>query len=91
MQVLGDGDRVVHCFERECSLQRRRQKIWEEAPSPAIDAATRHALASQRCDLRDAYAIAARELLEYLYDDATGEFFFIEMNTRIQVEHPLPK
>ena len=89
VQVLGDGNRVVHCFERECSLQRRRQKIWEEAPSPAIDAATRHALCESAVRLAQRVRYRGAGTLEYLYDDATGEFFFIEMNTRIQVEHPI--
>jgi acetyl-CoA carboxylase biotin carboxylase subunit len=89
VQVLGDGERVVHCFERECSLQRRRQKIWEEAPSPALDAATREALCASAVRLAQAAGYRGAGTLEYLYDDETGAFFFIEMNTRIQVEHPI--
>ncbi|HEX7968264.1 MAG TPA: acetyl-CoA carboxylase biotin carboxylase subunit [Stellaceae bacterium] len=89
VQILGDGERVVHCFERECSLQRRRQKIWEEAPSPAIDAATREALCASAVRLAESSAYRGAGTLEYLYDDETREFFFIEMNTRIQVEHPV--
>jgi len=89
VQVLGDGKNVVHCFERECSLQRRRQKIWEEAPSAAIDAATRAALCDSALQLARAVAYTGAGTLEYLYDDETREFFFIEMNTRIQVEHPV--
>jgi acetyl-CoA carboxylase biotin carboxylase subunit len=89
VQVLGDGERVVHCFERECSLQRRRQKIWEEAPSPAIDDDTREALCASAVRLAQRARYRGAGTLEYLYDDATGEFFFIEMNTRIQVEHPI--
>jgi acetyl-CoA carboxylase, biotin carboxylase subunit len=89
VQVLGDGERVVHCFERECSLQRRRQKIWEEAPSPALDAATRGALCASAVRLAESANYRGAGTLEYLYDDDTGEFFFIEMNTRIQVEHPV--
>ncbi len=89
VQVLGDGERVVHCFERECSLQRRRQKIWEEAPSPAISAATRAALCASALRLAEAARYRGAGTLEYLYDDDSGEFFFIEMNTRIQVEHPV--
>ena len=87
--MLGDGARVVHCFERECSLQRRRQKIWEEAPSPAIDDATRQALCASALRLAERARYRGAGTLEYLYDDETGEFFFIEMNTRIQVEHPV--
>ncbi|WP_431511525.1 acetyl-CoA carboxylase biotin carboxylase subunit [Variovorax sp. DAIF25] len=89
VQILGDGQRVVHCFERECSLQRRRQKVWEEAPSAAIDAATRAALCESALRLASAVAYRGAGTLEYLYDDDTREFFFIEMNTRIQVEHPI--
>ena len=89
VQVLGDGERVVHCFERECSLQRRRQKIWEEAPSPAIDDVTRQTLCASAVRLTERAGYRGAGTLEYLYDDDTGEFFFIEMNTRIQVEHPV--
>ena len=89
VQVLGDGKRVVHCFERECSLQRRRQKIWEEAPSPALDEATRQALCDSAVKLAEAVRYCGAGTLEYLYDDESREFFFIEMNTRIQVEHPI--
>lgn len=89
VQILGDGKRVVHCYERECSLQRRRQKVWEEAPSPAIDASTREALCSSALRLAEAVAYRGAGTLEYLYDDETRDFFFIEMNTRIQVEHPV--
>ena len=89
VQILGDGQRVVHCFERECSLQRRRQKVWEEAPSAAISEATRAALCESALRLSHAVAYRGAGTLEYLYDDDTREFFFIEMNTRIQVEHPV--
>jgi acetyl-CoA carboxylase, biotin carboxylase subunit len=89
VQVLGDGERVVHCFERECSLQRRRQKVWEEAPSPAIDEAIRKALCASAVRLAERAHYRGAGTLEYLYDENTGEFFFIEMNTRIQVEHPI--
>jgi acetyl-CoA carboxylase, biotin carboxylase subunit len=89
VQVLGDGERVVHLFERECSLQRRRQKIWEEAPSPAIDDATRQALCASAVRLAESAAYRGAGTLEYLYDEEAREFFFIEMNTRIQVEHPV--
>ncbi len=89
VQILGDGERVVHCFERECSLQRRRQKIWEEAPSAAISEATRAAMCEAALELARAVAYRGAGTLEYLYDDESAEFFFIEMNTRIQVEHPI--
>ncbi|MBI6952131.1 acetyl-CoA carboxylase biotin carboxylase subunit [Pseudomonas sp. CCOS 191] len=89
VQVLGDGKHAVHLFERECSLQRRRQKIFEEAPSPVLDAQQREALCASAVRLTEALGYKGAGTLEYLYDDATGEFFFIEMNTRIQVEHPI--
>jgi acetyl-CoA carboxylase biotin carboxylase subunit len=89
VQILGDGEHVVHCFERECSLQRRRQKIWEEAPSPAIDQDARDALCASAIRLVERARYRGVGTLEYLYDEDTGEFFFIEMNTRIQVEHPV--
>ncbi len=89
VQVLGDGERVVHCFERECSLQRRRQKVWEEAPSAAIDDVTREGLCASAARLAERAGYRGAGTLEYLYDDDTGEFYFIEMNTRIQVEHPI--
>ncbi len=89
VQILGDGINVVHCFERDCSLQRRRQKIWEEAPSAAIDAKTREALCASAAKLARAVSYSGAGTVEFLYDDETREFFFIEMNTRIQVEHPI--
>ena len=89
VQVLGDGNDVVHCFERECSLQRRRQKILEEAPSPALNPATRERLCESAVRLARSVHYRGAGTLEYLYDDESGEFFFIEMNTRIQVEHPI--
>jgi len=89
VQILGDGKNVLHFFERECSLQRRRQKIWEEAPSAAIDTRTREAMCSSAVALARAVSYSGAGTLEYLYDDESQEFFFIEMNTRIQVEHPV--
>jgi acetyl-CoA carboxylase biotin carboxylase subunit len=89
VQVLGDGERVVHCFERECSLQRRRQKVWEEAPSPSLPAELRDKLCASAVALARAVHYRGAGTLEYLYDEGRGEFYFIEMNTRIQVEHPV--
>jgi acetyl-CoA carboxylase biotin carboxylase subunit len=88
IQVLGDGrGNAIHIGERDCSLQRRHQKIWEEAPSPALNA-------SQREEIGATVAKAIGEMqyrgvgtVEFLYED--GEFYFIEMNTRLQVEHPV--
>ena len=89
VQVLGDGTDAVHCFERECSLQRRRQKILEEAPSPALSTRTRARLCDSAVQLAKSVGYRGAGTLEYLYDDESREFFFIEMNTRIQVEHPI--
>lgn len=89
VQVLGDGKDVVHLFERECSLQRRRQKIWEEAPAACLSDATRAALCASAVRLAQSVGYRGAGTLEYLLDEASGEFFFIEMNTRIQVEHPV--
>lgn len=89
VQILGDGERALHCFERECSLQRRRQKVWEEAPSVALSPETRSALCESAVKLAASVNYSGAGTLEYLYDEATGAFYFIEMNTRIQVEHPV--
>ncbi len=88
IQVLGDGKgNAIHLGERDCSLQRRHQKVWEESPSPALNVAARDKIG-------EVVAKAMREIsylgvgtVEFLYED--GEFYFIEMNTRIQVEHPV--
>ena len=89
VQVLGDGRDAVHFFERECSLQRRRQKVWEEAPAAALPLQARAALCASAVALAKSVGYRGAGTLEYLYDDATGAFYFIEMNTRIQVEHPV--
>ncbi len=89
VQILGDGIDVVHLFERECSLQRKRQKIWEEAPAAMLPPETRRALCASGAALARKAGYRGAGTLEYLYDEMTGEFFFIEMNTRIQVEHPV--
>ena len=89
VQVLGDGLDVIHCFERECSLQRRRQKVWEEAPSPSLTPAIREKLCSSAVALAKAVHYRGAGTIEYLYDDRSHGFYFLEMNTRIQVEHPV--
>lgn len=89
VQVLGDGQDAIHLYERECSLQRRRQKVWEEAPSVALAADVREKLCASAVALAKAVGYSGAGTVEYLYDDQTGEFYFIEMNTRIQVEHPV--
>jgi len=89
VQVLGDGSDAVHLFERECSLQRRRQKVVEEALSPGASEAARAQIAQAAVRLCREVGYASAGTLEFLLDDLTGEAFFIEMNTRIQVEHPV--
>ena len=88
IQVFGDGKgRAVHLGERDCSLQRRHQKVFEEAPSPAIDAATRARIGKICADAVARIDYAGAGTIEFLYEG--GEFYFIEMNTRLQVEHPV--
>ncbi|MDP2738161.1 MAG: acetyl-CoA carboxylase biotin carboxylase subunit [Pseudorhodobacter sp.] len=89
VQVLGDGVDAVHCFERECSLQRRRQKVWEEAPSLALNDRLREQLCASAVALARAVGYSGAGTVEYLYDEEADRFYFIEMNTRIQVEHPV--
>jgi len=89
VQILGDGENFVHCFERECSLQRRRQKVWEEAPSFLLPAEVRTRLCDSAVALAREVGYRGAGTVEYLYDEATREFYFIEVNTRIQVEHPV--
>jgi acetyl-CoA carboxylase biotin carboxylase subunit len=89
VQILGDGTRAVHCFERECSLQRRRQKVWEEAPAFDLPEGTREAMCNSAVDLAEAVEYCGAGTVEYLYDPRADRFYFIEMNTRIQVEHPV--
>ena len=89
VQVLGDGIRAIHLFERECSLQRRRQKVWEEAPAACLPGETRNRLCDAAVKLAVAVSYRGAGTLEFLYDEASDEVYFIEMNTRIQVEHPV--
>ena len=91
IQIAADafGD-VVHLGERECSLQRRHQKIIEEAPSPFVTPALRHAMGLQAIAVARACGYVNLGTVEFIVpNDATGEFFFMEMNTRLQVEHPV--
>ena len=89
VQVFGDGrGGGVHLFERECSLQRRHQKVWEEATAPNLTPETRSGLFKSAMSLVQAVQYRSAGTLEYLVN-AQGEFFFLEMNTRLQVEHPV--
>jgi len=87
VQVLGDGERVVHLWERDCSIQRRHQKLLEEAPSILPDE-VRQGLVSAAVKLAEHIGYVSAGTLEFLVD-REGNYYFIEMNTRIQVEHPI--
>lgn len=89
VQILGDKQgNLMHLFERECSLQRRYQKIIEEAPSPSLDAHTRKAICESAVQLAKAIPYTNAGTIEFLLDK-NQQFYFLEMNTRIQVEHPI--
>lgn len=88
VQVLGDGrGNAIHLAERDCSLQRRHQKVWEEGPSPALNAEMREQIGGTVARAMQELGYSGAGTIEFLYED--GQFYFIEMNTRIQVEHPV--
>ena len=88
VQIFGDGrGRAVHLGERDCSLQRRHQKVFEEAPGPSITPELREQIGTTCANACADIGYAGAGTIEFLYED--GEFFFIEMNTRLQVEHPV--
>ena len=88
IQVFGDGKgHAVHLGERDCSLQRRHQKVWEEAPGPVISEKERQVIGQISADAVAKINYIGAGTIEYLYDK--GDFYFIEMNTRLQVEHPV--
>jgi acetyl-CoA carboxylase biotin carboxylase subunit len=88
IQVLGDSrGRAIHLGERDCSLQRRHQKVWEEGPCPALNAEQRETIGGVVAKAMAELGYLSAGTVEFLYEQ--GKFYFIEMNTRVQVEHPV--
>ncbi len=90
IQILGDSyGNIVHLGERECSIQRRHQKIIEESPSPRVSPEVREAMSKAAVKLAKKIKYQSAGTVEFLFDDKTDEFWFLEVNTRLQVEHPV--
>jgi acetyl-CoA carboxylase, biotin carboxylase subunit len=89
VQVMGDGQRVTHFGERDCTIQRRHQKLVEESPSPALTPELRRRITESAVALASRVSYRGAGTMEYIVHAERQEFFFIEMNTRIQVEHPV--
>ena len=93
IQVFGDGEKAVHLFERDCSLQRRHQKVIEEAPAPDMPARVREVMGAAAVKAAEAIGYAGAGTVEFIVDGSNGlredGFWFMEMNTRLQVEHPV--
>lgn len=89
VQILGDGTTFLHLGDRDCSMQRRSQKVIEEAPAPALPEAVRERMRSSSVELARACGYSGAGTIEFLYDPVREEAAFIEMNTRLQVEHPI--
>ena len=90
IQILGDSyGNIVHLGERECSIQRRHQKVVEESPSPVVDEELRNKMGSAAIKIASLLKYESAGTVEFLFDEATKEFWFLEVNTRLQVEHPV--
>jgi len=89
VQILSDGEKVIHLYERDCSIQRRHQKLIEEAPAPTISPEERYRITSDAVKLMEHIGYRNAGTVEMLYDPKTGKHYFMEINARLQVEHPV--